>query len=303
MRNPVSKMTESPRTLGLDFVADDTLTGFRLQRLEVYNWGTFDGRIWTLQANGSNALLTGDIGSGKSTLVDAVTTLLVPSQRVAYNKAAGADSRERTLKSYVLGHYKTERSELGSAARPVALRDHNSYSVVLAVFHNAGYDQTVTLAQVFWIRDPQSQPARFYVGAERDLTIAGDFSGFGSEITALRKRLRGNGVELFESFPEFIREQLLGDRDAHAHASRNRFRLGVHRDAAPQKIRGFGADKTVLVRFVQGTISRRIACNRHAIVFDLLTRQVAAHVDQLRRATHGVHDCAHLAGSVLRHVA
>jgi len=196
-------MTESPRTLGLDFVADDTLAGFRLQRLEVYNWGTFDGRVWTLQANGSNALLTGDIGSGKSTLVDAVTTLLVPSQRVAYNKAAGADSRERTLKSYVLGHYKTERSEIGSAARPVALRDHNSYSVVLAVFHNAGYDQTVTLAQVFWIRDPQSQPARFYVGAERDLTIAGDFSGFGSEITALRKRLRGTGVELFDSFPPY----------------------------------------------------------------------------------------------------
>ena len=91
-------MTESPHTLGLDFVADDTLAGFRLQRLEVYNWGTFDGRVWTLQADGNNALLTGDIGSGKSTLVDAVTTLLVPSQRVAYNKAAGADRNEAETK-------------------------------------------------------------------------------------------------------------------------------------------------------------------------------------------------------------
>ena len=199
----MSQMTESPRTLGLDFVADDTLAGFRLQRLEVYNWGTFDGRVWTLQAGGSNALLTGDIGSGKSTLVDAVTTLLVPSQRVAYNKAAGADSRERTLKSYVLGHYKTERSELGSAARPVALRDHNSYSVVLGVFHNAGYDQTVTLAQVFWVKDAQAQPARFFVGAEQDLTISRDFAGFGSEITALRKRLRSSGVDVFDSFPPY----------------------------------------------------------------------------------------------------
>jgi uncharacterized protein YPO0396 len=202
-QNPLIVMTESPRTLGLDFVADDTLVGFRLQRLEVYNWGTFDGRVWTLQADGSNVLLTGDIGSGKSTLVDAVTTLLVPSQRVAYNKAAGADSRERTLKSYVLGYYKTERNELGSAARPVSLRDHNSYSVVLGVFYNAGYDQTVTLAQVFWIKDAQGQPARFYGGAERDMTIAGDFAGFGSEIAALRKRLRGGGVELFDSFPPY----------------------------------------------------------------------------------------------------
>jgi uncharacterized protein YPO0396 len=188
--------------LGLDFVADDALTGFRLQRLEVFNWGTFDGRVWTLHADGRNALLTGDIGSGKSTLVDAVTTLLVPAQRVAYNKAAGADSRERSLKSYVLGYFKTERSELGAAAKPVALRDQNSFSVILGVFHNAGYDKTVTLAQVFWIKDAQAQPARFYVGAERELTISGDFAGFGHDITALRKRLRGS-VELFDSFPPY----------------------------------------------------------------------------------------------------
>jgi len=191
------------QTLGLDFVADDTLTGFRLQRLEVFNWGTFDDRVWTLQADGHNTLLTGDIGSGKSTLVDAVTTLLAPAHRVAYNKAAGAGSKERTLKSYVLGYYKSERNEVSGAARPVALRDHNCYSVILGVFHNAGYDQTITLAQVFWIKDAQGQPARFHVGAERELSIAGDFAGFGSEITTLRKRLRGNGVDVFDSFPPY----------------------------------------------------------------------------------------------------
>jgi uncharacterized protein YPO0396 len=38
------------QSLGLDFVADDTLSGFRLQRLEVFNWGTFDGRVWTLSS-------------------------------------------------------------------------------------------------------------------------------------------------------------------------------------------------------------------------------------------------------------
>ena len=48
-------------------------SGFRLERLEVFNWGTFNGRVWGLTPGGSNALLTGDIGSGKSTLVDAIT--------------------------------------------------------------------------------------------------------------------------------------------------------------------------------------------------------------------------------------
>ncbi len=192
-----------PQSLGLDFMADDTLSGFRLMRLEVFNWGTFDARVWTLQLDGKNSLLTGDIGSGKSTLVDAITTLLVPANRVAYNKAAGADSKERTLRSYVLGNYKSERNEVTGAAKPVALRDHNSYSVILGVFHNAGYDQTVSLAQVFWIKDIQGQPARFFIGAERALSIASDFANFGSDIAQLRKKLRGLGAEVHDSFPPY----------------------------------------------------------------------------------------------------
>jgi uncharacterized protein YPO0396 len=193
-------MNDSPV---LEFMSDDSLSGFRMRRLEVFNWGTFDGRVWTLHLNGRNVLLTGDIGSGKTTLIDAVTTLLVPAQRISYNKAAGADTRERTLRSYVLGHYKSERHEISGASRPVALRDQNSYSVVLGVFHNIGYDQTVTLAQVFWMKDLQGQPARFFVATERDMTIAADFSHFGTDIGALKKRLRSAGAEIFDSFPPY----------------------------------------------------------------------------------------------------
>src|SRR6185312_1826389 len=114
--------------------------GFRLARLEVLNWGTFGDAVWSLDARGDTTLLTGDIGSGKSTLVDAVTTLLVAPQRLAYNRAAGADARERTLRSYVLGFYKSERGDSGASARPVALRDHNTYSVILAGFVNEGFE-------------------------------------------------------------------------------------------------------------------------------------------------------------------
>jgi uncharacterized protein YPO0396 len=262
-------MPESPSTPGLDFIADDTLVGFRLRRLEVFNWGTFDGRVWTLQADGKNALLTGDIGSGKSTLVDAVTTLLVPAHRVAYNKAAGADSKERTLKSYVLGYYKTERNEDSSTAKPVALRDHNNYSVILGVFHNAGYDQTVTLAQVFWVKDAQGQPARFYVGAERDLAIATDFAGFGSEITALRKRLRGGGVELFDSFPPY--------------GAWFRRRFGIDNDQALELFHQTVSMKSVgnLTEFVR---------NHMLEPFDVAPRITAliTHFDDLNRAHEAV---------------
>lgn len=178
--------------------------GFRLHRFEAYNWGTFHGRVWRLQPGGDNMLLTGDIGSGKSTLVDVLTTLLVPANKIAYNKAAGADARERSLRTYVLGHYKSERGDTGANARAVALRDHHSYSVLLGEFHNEGFAQTVTLAQVFWLKDPRGQPERFYVVADTGLSIQEHFTGFGSDIVQLRKRLRATaGVTLHDSFPSY----------------------------------------------------------------------------------------------------
>ena len=100
----------------LDFAGSEQRAGFRLHVAEVYNWGTFHDRVWRIAPGGDNALLTGDIGSGKSTLVDAITTLLVPAQRITYNKAAGAEARERSLRSYVQGYYTSERDASGSSA-------------------------------------------------------------------------------------------------------------------------------------------------------------------------------------------
>lgn len=197
-------MNASGMTNMLDFASSDERAGFRLHDIEVYNWGTFHQRVWRFPTGGDNTLLTGDIGSGKSTLVDAITTLLVPAQKIAYNKAAGAEARERTLRSYVLGYYKSERSESGASARPVALRDHNSYSVILGHFYNEGYDQHVTLAQVFYITDSRGQPERFYVVADRPLNITEHFAHFGSDLNNLRKRLRElPGVTLETSFAAY----------------------------------------------------------------------------------------------------
>ena len=194
------------RQMASEAPSGQSLAGFRLMQLEVLNWGTFDKRVWALHLEGRNALLTGDIGSGKSTLVDAITTLLVPSQRIAYNKAAGADAKERSLRSYVLGHYKSERNEASGNAKPVALRDASSYSVILGIFHNAGLNQTVTLAQVFWLKDSVGMPERFYLVADKRLSIAADFSNFGTTTTALRTRLRKGGALLLDAFKAYSAE-------------------------------------------------------------------------------------------------
>ncbi|MEW8043279.1 MAG: ATP-binding protein [Candidatus Sedimenticola endophacoides] len=197
-------MSGAVENQAFDFGAGNGLSGFRLQRFEVLNWGTFHREVWRIAPGGENSLLTGDIGSGKSTLVDALTTLLVPHQKITYNKAAGAEGRERSLASYVRGEYKSEQDEATQGARAVALRDENSYSVLLAWFHNAGFDQGASLAQVFWHKEGQRRPERFFVIAESPLTIRGDFSDFGGDVQTLRKRLRKQkSVAVFDTFKEY----------------------------------------------------------------------------------------------------
>lgn len=196
-----------PGPFTTDVSPDLDLAGFRLEHLEVYNWGTFHQRVWTLGVGGANALLTGDIGSGKSTLVDAVTSLVMPANRIAYNRAAGAESRERSLRSYVLGHYKSERNEATGTTRPVALRQPGSYSVILGVFTNRGYDATVTLAQVFWMADGNTtQPERLFLTADRALSVTDDFADFGTDVRSLKKRLTGSGVRVHPSFTAYSKD-------------------------------------------------------------------------------------------------
>ena len=53
------------------------------------------------------------------------------------------------------------------------------------------------------MKDPAGQPARFYVGAEKTLSITADFSDFDADITKLRRRLRLNDAQPFDTFPEY----------------------------------------------------------------------------------------------------
>ena len=177
--------------------------GFRMRRLEVYNWGTFDGAVWNFELGGHTSLLTGEIGSGKSTLVDAILTLLIPQPKINYNKAADAGSKERSLNSYVRGYYAKRSNESGEE-EPVALRDKNKYSVILAVFCDAETNSFVTLAQVFYFTPGSDKPTRFFVVAEKALSIKQDFGGFGNNITDLKKRLkRIPYVELFNDYTSY----------------------------------------------------------------------------------------------------
>jgi uncharacterized protein YPO0396 len=185
--------------------ADDAGTppGYRLHRLELLNWGTFHQGVRTFRLDGANSLLTGDIGSGKSTVVDAITTLLLPANKIEYNKAAGAQKKERSLMSYVRGYHKSTRSTGGENSKPVSLRGTGALTVVLAVFHNAVLDKSITLAITLWAVQEAGQPSRFYSLAEKDQNIAADFANFGQDPAKLKKKLKADGAAVHDTFEPY----------------------------------------------------------------------------------------------------
>jgi uncharacterized protein YPO0396 len=200
-----------------DFATNDTKAGFRLDFFELYNWGTYDKSIIRLRFDTYNALLTGDIGSGKSTVVDALTTLLVPHQKIVYNKAAGSESKERSLGSYILGEYKSSKDENFSSAKAVTLRESkDSFTVLLAHFKNDGYEEEVTLAQFFYMSNAQVH--KFFVVSKNMLTIKKDFFDF-SDVRDLKKRLRKHPhTSVYDTFTEYSKDfrRLMGIKNEQA---------------------------------------------------------------------------------------
>ena len=177
----------------IEFNTDNTKIGFRLHSVELFNWGTFHNKIWKIEPNGSNSLLTGDVGSGKSTLVDALTCLIVPHHKITFNKAAGAESKERTLASYIKGEYKNTKSdESDSREKAVSLRYSNSndstFSVIIANFTNEGYHESISLAQVFWIENDKVQKI-LIIREKQPLSVRDNFSNI-EDAKELRKRMK-----------------------------------------------------------------------------------------------------------------
>lgn len=183
--------------------------GYRLHRLEVFNWGTFDstnGQVHIVEPRGSTTLLVGRNGSGKSTLVDSLLTLIVPNQIRNYNVAAGAGKRERDEKTYIkgaCGRQTREGDEDGARSAAVKfLRPQSShYSALLAVFKNASTGTVFSVAQVLHVNAEGSADKVFCFRAG-DASIVSDLSGITS-MERLREQMQKRGFVATKSYTEY----------------------------------------------------------------------------------------------------
>ena len=151
--------------------------GYRLHCVEIYNWGVFDKEIYKISPEGNTSLLTGANGSGKTSFVDAILTLIVPERRMRfYNFSSGSTTRnERTEESYVLGEFgDAESDENGKQTLRLRPDKDKTFSVLLARFKNV--EKYLTLAQVRWFSG--SELRRAYILAHASLSIKDDFIPF-----------------------------------------------------------------------------------------------------------------------------
>ena len=176
--------------------------GYRLQYIEIYNWGTFDQKIWRLKPNCKNSLLTGANGSGKTTLVDAIITLLVPPGKRHYNQSSGTTSkRERNEKTYTLGAYVTVQSESGLAAKTKHLRTKDDFSILLGVFYNPATKDYCSLAQVRWFSNNDLKKAYFI--APTALTVEEHFIPLDTGGVWKKRLKKTTQAEAFDSFTKY----------------------------------------------------------------------------------------------------
>ncbi len=183
------------------FSNDAHSAGFRLDRLEVYNWGTFHEKVCKLYLSGENALLTGANGAGKTTLVDVIIALLNPTPERYFNQSAGVADTKRTrrVEDYVRGVYGQ------SAKGREQLRDRPdqppTYTVILGVFYNNDLKQHYTLAHLYWFKEGSLQK-RFYtapiaLNIEEHFRFSGDIRTFNSYLS---KSLQ---VRPYDSFSDY----------------------------------------------------------------------------------------------------
>ena len=178
--------------------------GWRLHRLEMANWGTFgESHVHTLAPEGGWTLLVGENGSGKSTAVDALRTLLAPRSALqhSFNDAAGGQKKkDRSLVSYIRGAWATQRDDDDAQTETKFLRKEEVPAILLAVFRNARTQAAISLAQILWVSNGKDETVYLVGGGERSIAV--DLRELETG-RGLKKRLAERGFDTRDTYKAY----------------------------------------------------------------------------------------------------
>jgi uncharacterized protein YPO0396 len=147
---------------------------FHLSRLQVINWGVFDG-YHSIPFGEGGALIAGASGSGKSSLLDAISLGFLPFNRRNFNasgdnSAAGSSAGRRTVDKYVRGAW-GQRSDAGGSKVMYLRGDGTAWSAV-AVTYRSNTGRTITGLVLKWLTgESRSDSSSRFVLADGDRDI------------------------------------------------------------------------------------------------------------------------------------
>lgn len=178
----------------------------RLARIQVYNWGTFGG-YHDLPVPRAGLLLTGPSGSGKSSLLDALSAVLVPAKNLRFNAAAqdaGTNDRSRSVLSYVRGAFRRVTQETTGEVVTDYLRPGATRSGIALTFNRLHPADTLTLLKLYHVRsgaDSVSQ-VEVLIEGEQDLAELMPLLSNGMDKRALRQAI-GDRARFFQGYSSF----------------------------------------------------------------------------------------------------
>jgi uncharacterized protein YPO0396 len=141
----MTRMTDGARTIHRG--------QFRLIRLQIVNWGTFRGyKDFPVDERG--LLFTGPSGSGKSSLLDALSAVLLPTHDQQFNASAdltarGAKQATRSMADYVRGAWSETHDENDQSQKRYLRGGTATWSAVAATYAD-GMGATVTAVVIKW---------------------------------------------------------------------------------------------------------------------------------------------------------
>ncbi len=138
---------------------------YTVSQIELYNWGGFSG-LHQADIHPDGSAIIGSSGSGKTTVVDAVMTLLVA--RPSYNLAStGTEKGDRDLTSYIRGVSGTAQvartgktiSAICLRCQPVAALDQKVTDLFGSSQNLSADGSPLVLAVIFWFDGNSNQAA------------------------------------------------------------------------------------------------------------------------------------------------
>ena len=202
---------------------DVTAAGqWRLARIELFNWGTFD-KYHVIDVSREGLLLTGASGSGKSTIIDAISTVMSPAAKTGYNAAASNGARRdrgRNYNNYVRGAWGHASDGAGETTRKFLRAREATWSGILLRFEDglqredmspaeALRHNPVNLICIFFQKRNQSSDdtlKSFYAEVRGACSLAEmePYGRAGADLAQFNKDFKGRGGRAWRQHAQFL---------------------------------------------------------------------------------------------------